>query len=139
MVKLALRKNDTRLSARAIQWWTNSEYSHSELVIRGGCYSSSALDGGVRGKVIPLDSDKWDIIDLPWANADNALTYFAQTSHLKYGWAGIVVNQIFNSSREAGKSPFCSWWIASALGLPNAASYSPVSLKNLCQYLSDKE
>ena len=46
-VQLALRKNDTRLTAKAIQWWTGSIYSHCELVVDGMCYSSSAMDGGI--------------------------------------------------------------------------------------------
>lgn len=34
-IQLALRKHDTRIAARVIQWWTGSIYSHCELVIDG--------------------------------------------------------------------------------------------------------
>ena len=41
-----------------------TKYSHSEIYIDGICYSSSVRDGGVRSKVIDLNSGKWDIVDL---------------------------------------------------------------------------
>lgn len=136
---LALRKNDTRITSRFIKWWTDSIYSHCEIVVAGVSYSSSAMDGGVRGKVIQMDADKWDFIELHWADSEAVKNYFTETDHLKYGWAGLIVSQLFNSNRKAGRSQFCSQWCASALGLPNAASYSPSSLKNLCKYISKKE
>lgn len=44
--------------------WTWSKYSHAELVINGRCYSSSARDGGVRGKDINIFSGHWDVFDI---------------------------------------------------------------------------
>ena len=76
-VQLALRKGDKRLSARLIQWWTNSAYSHCELVVEGWCYSSSVMDKGVRRKRIELRPDKWDVIELPWTSADDVRRFFA--------------------------------------------------------------
>lgn len=67
-MKLALYKS-TRpglpgLYNRLVRWWTDSEYSHCELVFSDGmCGSSSWLDGGVRLKRIELDPDHWDVID----------------------------------------------------------------------------
>lgn len=84
-VQLALRKHDTRTAARLIQWWTGSIYSHCELVVDGACYSSSAMDGGVRCKRIDLDPEKWDVVDLPWAEAEQVTSYFTATDHHRYG------------------------------------------------------
>ena len=135
-VQLALRKNDTRLTARAIQWWTNSIYSHCEIVIDNMCYSSSAMDGGVRRKQITLDPEKWDVIELAWADAGRSLSYFQATDPQKYGWLGLVVSQLFNLNRETKGAQFCSQWCAAALGLPNPASYSPRTLAELCVHLN---
>jgi len=130
-VQLALRKNDTRITARVIQWWTGSIYSHCELVVGGWCYSSSAMDGGVRRKQINLDPEKWDVSDLPWADAERVLEYFKATDHYRYGWTGLVVNQLFNLNRETKGAQFCSHWCAAALGIPSPASYSPATLGGL--------
>ena len=135
-VQLTLRKNDTRLTARIIQWWTGSSYSHCELVVNGVCYSSSAMDGGVRQKKIDINSSKWDVIHLPWANASQVLSYFEATDPHKYGWLGLITSQLFNLNREAEGAQFCSQWCAAALGLPNPASYSPRTLAELCEHMN---
>jgi len=135
-VKLALRKNDPRITSRAIQWWTNSIYSHCELVVDGVSYSSSAMDGGVRGKIIFMDPNKWDLIDLPWAVADGVINYFKETDHHKYGWLGLITGQLFNLNRAKSDTQFCSQWCAGALGIPNATSYSPETLSTLVNYIT---
>ena len=137
-VQLALRKNDTRITAKAIQWWTGSIYSHCELVVDGWCYSSSAMDKGVRRKKINLDPDKWDVIDLPWDVKASIVSYFHKTDHHTYGWMGLIWSQMFNLNRTSDKAQFCSQWCASALGLPNAASLSPASLASWVKFIKEK-
>lgn len=135
IVTLAVRKNDDRLTSRAIQWWTNSIYSHCELIVGGVCYSSSAIDGGVRAKVIRMEPDKWDFVELPWADTAAVQSYFELTDHHKYGWAGLITSHLFNLNRAEVSAQFCSQWCAAALGLPNPASYSPATLEALCRHL----
>lgn len=136
-VQLALRKNDTRITARFIQWWTNSIYSHCELVVDGMCYSSSAMDGGVRSKRIELDAAKWDVIELPWADGAKIVRYFRETDHHKYGWTGLITAQMLNRGQGEDQAQFCSQWCAAAMTLPNPASYSPASLGRLVQYINE--
>lgn len=134
-VQLALRKHDTRITARAIQWWTGSIYSHCELVVDGWCYSSSVMDKGVRRKHIYLDPAKWDVIRLPWKNSQQVLDYFHATDLQRYSWGGLIFSQLFNRNREATGAQFCSQWCAAALGLPNPSTYSPRTLGDLCEHL----
>ena len=135
-VQLALRKSDTRIGARFIQWWTGSIYSHCELVIDGVCYSSSVMDKGVRAKVIELDSGKWDVIDLPRANPQQIQRYFVATDSNTYGWLSLIASQLLNRNRTDKTSQFCSEWCAAALGIPNPAMYSPCALAALCSATS---
>lgn len=135
-VQLALRKHDTRIAARFIQWWTGSIYSHCELVVDGWCYSSSVMDGGVRKKNIELDAKKWDVIELPWADADLIKAYFAATDHLRYGWPSLITSQLFNLNRPIKGAQFCSEWCGAALGLPAPSSLSPRTLEAWCVYIS---
>jgi len=134
-VCLALRKHDERLTARFIQWWTESPYSHCELVVNGLCYSSSAMDGGVRRKAIDLDPDKWDVFELPWADTAQVVAYFYETDHHRYGWLGLICSQLFNLNRETAGAQFCSQWCGAALGLPAPASLSPRTLGEWCAYI----
>lgn len=96
------------------------------------------MDGGVRAKTINMHPDKWDLIALPWADADAVIRYFKETDHHKYGWAGLITSQLFNLNRTEPESQFCSQWCAAALGLPNPASYSPATLEALCGFIDSK-
>lgn len=134
-VYLALRKEDKRVTAKAIQWWTNSKYSHCELVVDGVSYSSSAMDKGVRAKIIEMPEDKWDLIPLPWADANKIRQYFIETDHLTYGWTGLIVSQVFNSGHPSSK-PFCSNWCGAALGHTAPHIFSPETLGKECLFIN---
>lgn len=134
-VQLAMYKGPGHAFNALIRWWTGSDYSHCELVVGGICYSSSLMDGGVRGKVIDLDSGNWDRIDLPWADADSVIEHFERTDHVKYGLTSLAINQLFNRNRHNDGAQFCSEWCAAALGLPSPSIYSPATLMDLCGYI----
>ena len=138
-VQLALRKNDTRIGVRFIQWWSRSIYSHCDLVVGGLCYSSSIMDKGVRAKVIDLEPDKWDVIELPWADAVAVVNYFKATDSNTYGWLSLIGSQLFNRNQTDIGSQFCSEWCASALGLPNPSIHSPKTLADECRYVGQLE
>lgn len=76
----------------AIRLWTWSRWSHAELVIDGVCYSSSVMDGGVRGKVIDLGSGHWDIVDLHLSQEEEskALAWFLKNDGAGYDFRNIV-------------------------------------------------
>lgn len=136
-VNLAVYKGKGKLFNKFVRWWTGSDYSHCELVVGAFCYSSSAMDGGVRVKQIDLEDGKWDLVEIPWVQDSQIKDYFQKTKKHKYGYFGLVVSQIFNSGRGQKDAPFCSEWCASALGLPNASIYSPDRLLNLISYLTE--
>lgn len=143
MVRLALFKGRGQIGNAAIRWWTNDPVSHCELVVDGWCYSSSVMDGGVRRKQvgegpdqISLAPDKWDVIELPWADAQAVLDYFAATDSHRYGWPSLILSQLLNMNRQFKGAEFCSEWSAAALGLPAPASLNPATLRDWCAYLS---
>lgn len=135
-VTLALYKGKGQIGNAFIRWWTGSQYSHCELVVDGWCYSSSMMDKGVRRKLIDLHDGKWDLVELPFADANFIRDYFYKTDHHAYGWLGLIRSQLFNRNRPAERAQFCSEWCANALGLPNAPSYSPASISKQAQYLA---
>lgn len=137
MVRLALYKARGQVGNALIRWWTGSPYSHCELVIDGWCYSSSLQDGGVRRKRIDLDPARWDVLDLPWADAGAVLRYFRRTDHHRYGWLSLIASQIFNGNWSGHDAQFCSEWCAAALGIPNPPTYSPETLGDACRWLAN--
>lgn len=47
-----------------VRVWTNSPYSHCEIVLGKNWYSSSPRDGGVRVKQIIDNCNSWDLIEV---------------------------------------------------------------------------
>lgn len=128
MVKLALYKGRTRVFDRSVQWWTSSPYSHCELVVSGEggtsmCLSSSFMDKGVRMKQIELNPERWDIIDLPWADEIDVIEWFSIHQGEGYDLFGLL-GFVF-PYREDKSKWWCSEACAAALGLPDAWKYSP--------------
>lgn len=131
MVRLAMYKGNGNWFNRAIRWWTGSIYSHCELLIGGNCYSSSIRDGGVRAKTMALPSDKWDVLDLPWADDGEALDWFGEHETDRYGYLDLITSQVFGSSRD-GRGEFCSEACGKALGLLSSTRLSPQGLLDVC-------
>ena len=131
-VQLALYKGEGDFLNRLIRWWTNSPYSHCELVVRGTCYSSSVRDGGVRAKVMELPSDKWDLFGLPLADDDAVTDWFIAHERDRYGWLDLLTGQLLGMQRDH-RGVFCSEACAKALGLRNSTRMSPQALLDACR------
>lgn len=132
MVKLALYKGKGSFANAMIRWRNDSIYSHCELIVDNVCYSSSVSDKGVRAKLIKLDPDNWDIIELPWLPAARVLDYYEKTKGRPYGWVDLFQTQIVGRTTGDNTGDFCSEWCAAAMGLYNPQTFSPASLGEIC-------
>ena len=130
-VQLAMYKAKGDFFNGLIRWWTGSLYSHCELVIHGVCFSSSVRDGGVRGKCMALPAGSWDVIPIPWADADSVTQWFADHERDRYGWLDLLTGQLLGMQRDH-RGVFCSEACAKALGLRNSTRMSPQALLDAC-------
>lgn len=130
-VQLAMYKAKGDFFNGLIRWWTGSLYSHCELVIHGVCFSSSVRDGGVRGKCMALPAGSWDVIPIPWADADSVTQWFADHERDRYGWLDLLTGQLLGMRRDY-RGVFCSEACAKALGLRNSTRMSPQGLLDAC-------
>lgn len=141
-VYLALYKGPSsgfpdKLTHAAICWFTKSIYSHCELVVDGVCYSASVRDGGVRSKVINLDSGKWDLVELEGYDPNVITNWFSLYEGQKYDWAGIF-RFILPFLPANPLQWFCSEAVGAALGIENPEEYSPGDLLALLQVRNRK-
>ena len=122
-------------AARLVDWVirtiTRSPYSHCEIAIRhsGGlfdCYSSSARDGGVRLKTMPLPSGKWDLVELPTKAGLSAKRLYRHTHGAGYDYPG-ALGAVFRLP-QSRRRWFCSEWCAYAIGCTNPHRYTPQTL-----------
>ena len=98
--------------------WTFSWHSHGELCIDGVCYSSSAMDKGVRSKEIDIHSGRWDLYPLPGADKAAALAWFAKHKGKRYDWPGIV-SWVIRLVRHHPDRFVCFEAVGAMLGLEN--------------------
>ena len=81
------------ITNRLIRYGTRSIYSHSELCIGNPfesqvlCVSASGVDGGVRGKVMQLNPDSWDILPLPWVSEQRVLDVLEEEDDCGYDYS----------------------------------------------------
>lgn len=136
MAKLALYKGKGKIGNALVRWWTDSKYSHCELIVGDMAFSSSVTDGGVRAKRIDFHPKNWDIIALPQRLDHKIIAHFNETTGEPYGWLDLLRSQIFNSGANQDGATFCSEWCAAAIGLPNPTSYSPRTLGELVAHLN---
>ena len=114
---------------------TRGKYSHCELAVRlpetadgqeYECYSASLRDKGVRRKIMPLPSAKWDLIALPDSVGGRLHSLWEETQGQGYdlpGAFGVVFGLPENRKRW-----FCSEWVGKALGLAESWRFSPNDL-----------
>lgn len=137
LIYLALYKREGDWTDRLIRWWTGSPYSHCELVMPDGRWlTSSGRDGGVRAKRIELDLEHWDLLPLPWANANQIEAFFQRTEGLQYDWAGLLLSQLLATAMHSARRWFCSEFCAAALGFPMPQRYSPAQLGEVVQHIN---
>ena len=104
------------------------------------CASSGATDpipawskrragkaGGVRMKRINLAADRWELIDLPWADARAAAHWFRENEGALYDWQGIFGFIAWPIPNKTGRWA-CHAACAAALGLPEPNRFDPASL-----------
>jgi len=138
MIRLAMYKGKGKIGNALIRAWTNSQYSHCELVnSRGICYSSSIMDAGVRKKQIEMSTDSWDFIDIPWITDEDLDEYFEKTDHHKYAFFGLLSSQFLNLGIPSKNAKFCSEWCAECIKIPTPSIYNPASLAKIAIHLRD--
>lgn len=127
-------------------WFTRKltcgSYSHCEIAVKKQvfdsghhydmdtyyeCYSASVRDGGVRCKVIDVDSDKWDLVPLSGVPEAQIKQYFALTKGKKYDWWG-AIGIVLGTPQHSDKF-FCSEWCSNAIsGKSQGWRFSPNDL-----------
>lgn len=113
---------------RAVRWWTQSPYSHVELVFSTGHAASASFeDGGVRFKVIDFHPDRWDLVALPAHLERAAFAWFEQHHGEPYDLVGNL-HFIASPVRHQQDKWFCSEAVAAALGMQDPWRYSPATL-----------
>lgn len=106
-----------------------SKYSHAELMIGDVSYSSSARDGGVRSKLININSGNWDVhyFEMTEEEVNKALLWFSQNNTKSYDWIN-AIRYAIPFLRQSKDKFICFEAVAEMLGIPDAYDARPSTL-----------
>ena len=112
---------------KTIAWYTNSKYSHVELVVGEYWYSTSPRDLQVRKKKIVPTKGRWDFIVVD-TDLDYIINFYSHSKGMKYDWLGIFLSQFISLGIQSERRWFCSEWCAEAMRFDEPHRYSPQDL-----------
>jgi len=147
-VCIALYKGNGQLHNAIVRRWTNSEYSHAELIMP----DESAITilpfslAGITRRPFDIEGGEkeWDFICIP-INPSQLCTlerFYDQTKGNQYDWLGMIASQVVPFHIKHKKRWYCSEWIAYALrlicvidGLHQQCDMSPKVLSRLIKHI----
>ena len=125
-VYVASYKGKGKLFNWVIRWLDSTVYSHTEIALLPFsekswlCCSSSMMDGGVRFKVIDIESGNWDLInfEVTQEKQDEMISFCAKSvvGKVKYDYLGML-GAGFIGLREHKKKDFCNEFVGKVMGL----------------------
>ena len=138
-MKVAFYKGKGLLFNRLIRWYTGSQYSHVEVILRDLgqglylCGSSSAMDQGVRMKAIRFNPDNWTIVDIDIGNSVDAFNWYSKNNGKKYDWLGVFKQLKFLNRfiKNPSKKYYCNEAVALSLGL-DLGTINPQQFFDFC-------
>ena len=120
-IKVAFYKGKGDFVNAIVRWWTNSVYSHAELVLADNVtwigispFVKSKIDKKIKLQANPND---WEFITLEITEQqyDVIMQFFADTEGHGYDWVGMLLSQFLPCKIKHRKRWYCSEWIAYAL------------------------
>ena len=120
-LKIAFYKGKGNFINAIVRWWTNSIYSHAELILPDDATwigISPFIKSQVTHRiVIEYDYSKWDFIEIEITpeQLDVIMDFYEDTRGDGYDWTGMLLSQFSPCRIKHRKRWYCSEWIAYAL------------------------
>ena len=127
--KLAFYKAKGTWVDLLIRVFTNSKYSHIEIVCNKDWYSSSPRDGGVRVKQIVNDGNSWDFIEVD-IDKERLYQKYREYKGRGYDFKGILLSNILPIGWHSKNKATCSEFVADVLGYIEPSKYSHQDVLN---------
>lgn len=141
-VTIALRKGIDpdfgwwdRVQVKAVQWWTKSEYYHSEIILDDKWVSAHLENGIVIQYLKPLKNN-WDYIEIGEVELTNQQhTYISDwvksQEGIEYDWKGIWFSQFISLNSHNKRKWFCSEITSKILQLLLVKEYMDIIPNNV--------
>lgn len=120
-IKIAFYKGEGDFLNKIVRWWTNSVYSHAELVLPDEI-TWVGISPFLKSKVakrqkLLYEYEEWDFIsiDITQEQLDIIMEFYQYTEGQGYDWIGMLLSQFLPCKIKHKKRWYCSEWIAYAL------------------------
>jgi hypothetical protein len=106
---------------RIVRWWTNSKYSHAELIMPDDItwigispFKKSVLCATSGDERNPVN---WDLIEINITESQLEVIeeFYENTKGCAYDWIGMILSQVLPYHIKRKGKWYCSEWIAYAL------------------------
>jgi hypothetical protein len=120
-IEIAFYKGEGNFLNKLVRWWTNSKYSHAELVLsdkKTWLGISPFLKSKVgRREKVSTEHNEWDLIKISVTEEQHAtiIDFFDETHGCGYDWIGMLLSQFLPCRIKHRDRWYCSEWIAYAL------------------------
>lgn len=120
-IQVAFYKGKGNLINTIVRWWTNSIYSHAEMVLDDDI-TWIGISPFVKSKIkkrieTDIDYAEWDFytINVTEEQYKVILEFFEETKGESYDWVGMLCSQFLPFRIKTKNRWYCSEWIAYAL------------------------
>lgn len=133
-IKIAFYKGNGNCINGIVRWWTNSIYSHAELILPDGntwIGISPFLKSKVASRTKLLtDYSEWDFItiEVTQAQADIIMEFYDDTKGHGYDWIGMLLSQFLPCKIKHKRRWYCSEWIAYALRISSVIDWRTIRI-----------
>jgi len=155
-VKVAFYKGKGNWKHKMVRWWTESQYSHVELVMPDNFtwititpLMSSTVSSRIK---TDFDLENWDFVSLDVSEDQLQVIndFYTETQGCKYDWWGMILSQFLPFHIKRRERWYCSEWIAYALRISGIIDWkiikiydqtdlSPQRLYNIIQLIKNDE
>ena len=106
-MKVIFWKKKSSFISRLIMCWTNSQYSHCELLFSDGV--RFGINSNFNAKFYKdTDYENWDVLEIKGGDEEKVKYSCNEIIGCKYDWVGVIFSQIFPFGWESKTKWFCS-------------------------------
>ena len=134
VIKVAFYRGRNGLFDRIIKWWTNSPYSHAELILPDGVtwisispFLTSKFGARLKEE---WDPDVWEFVEIEvdQQQVDVIQEFYEYTKGCRYDWIGMLLSQFLPFYIKRKGKWYCSEWIAYALRISCAVDWRIIKI-----------
>lgn len=133
-IQIAFYKGKGNILNKIVRWWTNSIYSHAELVFPES-NTWMGITPLLKSKLNAVERKEhntieWDFIDIEISESqyNNIMEFYEDTKGQGYDWVGMLLSQFLPCKIKHKHRWYCSEWIAYALRISGIIDWRVIKI-----------